>query len=244
MSNEVRVALVNDQPLFTRGLTLLLPAVTDSRVRIVATTNDGSLASGLVRRVRPDLALVDLAIPDPGGLRVIAAIHRAEPDIPVVAMSDAHHATSGLSANGATDAAADSSEALQALRAGAVGYLRKIDEPEHMVLPLLAAASGWAVLPRDVLGLLLGASPDVRLSNVLDDADRRLWRLIARGSTLGHIAAEMHVSERTAKRLTAALLRRLRVGNRAQACTLAGQAGLIVDHPAASNGTASGASQA
>jgi len=230
----IRVALVNDQPLFARGLAMLLPAVTDSRVTIVATTNDGSLASALIRQHRPDVALVDLAIPAPGGLRTIAAINRTAPDVPVIAMSDrgpcdsTSQQPSGLGRTSSAPAtAADSEEAIEALTAGAIGYLCKTSQPEDLVMPLVAAVDGWAVVPRAVVEKLLASRAMHPVPLLLAPHERQLWRMIARGRSVDQIAAELHVSDRTAKRLTASLLRRLKVKNRIEAATLAGKTGLL-----------------
>src|SRR6185437_11519669 len=86
-TGQVRLALVDDRPLFCRGLQLLLPTVTAERVQVAGSTDDATAAAGLVRRCRPDLVLVDLALPPPGGVRAIGAIRRTEPAVPVVAMS-------------------------------------------------------------------------------------------------------------------------------------------------------------
>src|SRR3954470_24867905 len=86
-TGQVRLALVDDRPLFCRGLQLLLPAVTAERVQVAGSTDDATAAAGLVRRCQPDLGLVALALPPPGGVRAMGAIRRTEPAVPVVAMS-------------------------------------------------------------------------------------------------------------------------------------------------------------
>jgi two-component system nitrate/nitrite response regulator NarL len=86
---------------------------------------------------------------------------------------------------------------------------------------------GWAVLPVAVLAALLQPARAAPAVPQLDEQDRQLWRLIASGFTTTDIALELHVSERTVKRLTANLLRRLKVPTRAQAAALAGQTGLL-----------------
>jgi two-component system nitrate/nitrite response regulator NarL len=216
----IRLAVVNDQPLFIRGLALLLPAVTDQQVRLDASTHDAALASGMVRRSRPDAVVVDLGLPDPGGIRAIAAIKRAEPTVPVLAISD-RAGMAGDSGDGYYD------DALPALRAGACGYLRKTSEPEELVQPLLAVVDGWAVVPHEVLQALVAGGRAECRPPILSPDERRLWCAIARGRTVSQIAGELHVSERTAKRLTAGLLRRLNVANRTEAARLAGQAGVL-----------------
>lgn len=207
----IRLVVVDDHPLFVRGLELLLPATTDGRARVVDSTGDASAAASLVGRTQPDLALVDLHMPPPGGIRAIAAIRRTTPRVRVVAMSGGE----------------DPAPALDALRAGAEGFLPKSSEPEELLPPIMAILDGWAVLPGT---LLRGLLRPVRTGSVdLDDEERRLLKAIATGHSTVEIAEQLHVSERTVKRMTAALLRKLRVSSRAEAAALAGHAGLLGD---------------
>jgi DNA-binding NarL/FixJ family response regulator len=207
------VVVIDDHPLFSRGLELLLPPESNGRVRVVGTTDDASAGAALVRRCHADVAVVDLHIPPPGGTRAIAAIRRAEPLVRIVALS-------GL---------AEADAALDALRAGAAGFLPKTAGPEALVRPLLAVLDGWAVLPEALLRQLLedaapAAGHDVAASLSADD--RRLWRLVVAGTSTVDIATTLHVSERTVKRLVAQLLRRLKVATRVEAAALAGRVGL------------------
>jgi len=209
---SVRIVIVDDHPLFVSGLELLLPEVSAGRATVVATTGDASAAAGLVRHWVPDLVLVDLHMPAPGGIRAIAAIRRAAPRSRIVAMSGDE----------------DPAPALEALRVGAEGFLPKASEPEKLLQPLLAILEGWAVMPSELLGALLGPARSARPAPVeLDDAERTLLQLIAAGATTTEIAVQLHVSERTVKRMTAGLLRRLRVSSRTEAAALAGSAGIL-----------------
>ncbi|MEU4555629.1 response regulator [Micromonospora violae] len=199
---------MDDHPLFVRGLELLLPITTSGRAEVVASTGDAAAAAALVSTCRPDLALVDLHMPPPGGIRAVAAIRRTTPRVRVVAMSGS----------------AEPGPAVEALRAGAEGFLPKTSEPEELLPPLLAILDGWAVLPAELLRTMLRptrATPD------LDGEERRLLRAIATGRSTVDIAEELHVSERTVKRMTAALLRTLRVSNRAEAAAVAGHSGIL-----------------
>ncbi|MGK5740874.1 response regulator [Micromonospora sp. URMC 103] len=205
----IRIVVVDDHPLFVRGLELLLPATTDKRAEVVGSTQDASAAAALVSRCMPDLALVDLHMPPPGGIRAVGAIRRTTPRVRVVAMSGGD----------------DPAPALEALRAGAEGYLPKTSEPEELLPPLLAVLDGWAVLPSALLRALL--RPPRTASVDLDAEERGLLRAIAAGKSTVEIADHLHVSERTVKRMTAALLRKLRVSTRAEAAALAGVAGLL-----------------
>lgn len=205
----MRLVVVDDHPLFVRGLELLLPITTDGRAEVVASTGDAAAAAALVNQWHPDLVLVDLHMPPPGGVRAVGAIRRTTPRVRVVAMSGS----------------ADPAPALEALRAGAEGFLPKTSEPEELLPPLLAILQGWAVLPAELLHAMLRPTRAAPVD--LDGEERRLLRAIAAGRNTIEIADELHVSERTVKRMTAALLRKLRVSNRAEAAALAGHAGLL-----------------
>ncbi|MFI6241601.1 response regulator [Micromonospora sp. NPDC050795] len=201
---------MDDHPLFVRGLELLLPITTNGRVEVAASTGDAAAAAALVSSFRPDLALVDLHMPPPGGIRAVAAIRRTTPRVRVVAMSGS----------------VEPGPAVEALRAGAEGFLPKTSEPEELLPPLLAILDGWAVLPAELLrAMLLGPNRCAPVD--LDGEERRLLRAIAAGRNTVDIAEELHVSERTVKRMTAALLRKLRVSNRAEAAAIAGHSGIL-----------------
>jgi DNA-binding NarL/FixJ family response regulator len=212
MQTQIRVTVVDDHPLFVGGLELLLPEVSDGRAIVVASTGDASAAASLVRRTVPELVLVDLHMPAPGGVRAIAAIRRTTPRVRIVAMSGDD----------------DPAPALEALRAGAEGFLPKSAEVKEVLQPLLAILDGWAVLPSELLGALLAPARGVRPAPVdLDGAEKQLLQLIAAGATTTEIALQLHVSERTVKRLTATLLRKLRVSSRTEAAAVAGSAGIL-----------------
>lgn len=215
---RVDVVVVDDHPLFSRGLSLLLPGVSEGRVRVVGETDDASAAAALVLRQHADVAIVDLHMPPPGGTRAITAIRRADPMVRVVALS-------GL---------AEADAALEALRAGAAGFLPKTADPEALVRPLLAVLDGWSVIPEELLRQLLAdAAPsgEQGIAERLTADERRLWRLIAEGASTVDLATTLHVSERTVKRLVAHLLRRLDVTTRMEAAALAGRVGLGKEKP-------------
>jgi DNA-binding NarL/FixJ family response regulator len=211
-TGQIRVVLVDDHALFVRGLELLLPEASGGRVAVVGVTDDASAAALLVRRCVPDVALVDLAMPAPGGLRAISAIRHAAPAVHVAALSGTEDATL----------------AVEAIRAGADGFLPKSAQPDELVEPLCALAYGWSVLPPNLLHHLAGREPSpARITSSLRPEQRRLWQLVATGASTAQIATDLHVSERTVKRMVAALLRRLGVTTRAEAAALAGRAGLL-----------------
>lgn len=211
MAAQVRTLVVDDHPLFARGLELLLPEASDGRVEVVGWTSDARLAGSDARSRLPDLALVDLMMPEPGGLRAIGAIRRSTPACRVVAMSGSE----------------DADLAVAALEAGAEAFLPKATEPEAVLTPLLAVLDGWSVLPAAMLARLTASRADPELLRGVGGSERHLWRRLAEGRSTTQIATELHVSERSVKRMTAGLLRHLGVSTRMEAATLAGQVGLL-----------------
>lgn len=200
----VRVLIVDRQPELRRGLGAALPAASDGGVRVVAGTDRAASAGTLVRRYRPDVALVDLELAAPGPLAALAAIRRVQPRLPVLAL--ARHLPSLQTV-------------LELVGAGAGGVLLRTRSHGGLV-PSLLAATGAANRP---------SAP--RSGPQLSGKERHLWTLIAGGASTAQIARALHVSERTVKRLTAGLLRTLGVASRTEAAALAGRAGLLDDPP-------------
>lgn len=196
----VRVVVVDQQPLFRRGLEESMPAVTDGVVRVVAGTDLAENAAVLVRRHEPDVVLLDLELAPPGAAAALSAMRRVRPRLPVLALtgSRGRHAT-----------------VVDALAAGANGVLLKTLTPAGLV-PSLLAAAGAVAQPA-------AAAPP------LTSTERHLWTLIAGGASTVQIARALHVSDRTVKRLTARLLRTLGVASRTEAAALAGRTGLLDD---------------
>ena len=197
----VRVLIVDRQPMFRRGLEEALPAASDGGVRVVAGTDRADSAAMLVRRHQPDVVIVDLDLDSPGPLAALAAIRRAQPRLPVLALT--RH-VQGV---------------LEFLGAGASGVLMRTRSPAGLV-PSLLAGTGAATRP----------APQ-RTGPQLTGKERHVWTLIAGGASTAQIARALHVSERTVKRLTAGLLRTLGVANRTEAAALAGRAGLLDERP-------------
>lgn len=213
--DELVVVVVDDHGVFSRGLELLLNVASEGRIRVAGRTEDAKEAVGLVRRHQPHVAIVDLAMPPPGGVAAIRDISHHYPQVRILALSGT-----------------DSRDlALEALAAGAQGFIPKSSNPDVLVPPLLSLAEGLSMLPHELLRFLVtAADPKGRaVLDQLDDDEIRYWKLLARGVAWNDIATELFVSERTAKRMLASLLRKLRVGNRIEAAVLAGRINLLYD---------------
>lgn len=181
-------------------------------VRVVGRADDGRSGVELVRRRRPDVAVVDLG---GAGLGLVRELREASPSTRLLAVAGQ----------------ADADLAVAVLKAGALGFLVRPADAGDLVAPVLAVASGHAVVPRELLAGLVGSAVprDPVLLDGLTSQYADLWRMVADGLETTQIAERLYVSERTAKRMVAFLLRRLGVANRIQAAALAGQAGLLDD---------------
>jgi len=199
-------------------------------VIVEGSADDPRSAVELVRRVRPDVTVVDLDgsdEPSRAGLAAIRDIARVVPPTRILALCDS----------------ADAEPAVEALNAGAHGVLVRPGDAADLVAPVLAIAFGHCVLHRPLLTALVGstaqrdAARDAELLDSLNPQYMDLWRMVADGLETIQIAERLYVSERTAKRLVASLLRRLKVANRIQAAALAGQTGLLDDVAAPAPGS-------
>jgi DNA-binding NarL/FixJ family response regulator len=211
-ARRVRVVIVDDHEAFARGLALLLDVHGESSVEVVGYTSRAEEAADLVARELPDLAVVDLSMPGPGGLHAVREIKTAFPDVAVLALT----------------ASEESSAARAAFSCGADGFAGKSTSPGDLIAPMLAVCAGQVVLPRWLATELL-ASDEYRDRELLDSLsaeDRRLLALIAHGVELAGISEDMSVSERTAKRMVAAVVRRVGATNRSEAAAIAGRLGL------------------
>ena len=207
------VVIVDDHELFAQGLALLLESKAGDRFEVGGLTTRVEDAATLVESCSADLMIVDLAMPPLGGAAAIRQVKQRRPGTRVLALSGSD----------------DLTLAERALRAGAEGYLPKSADPDVLLAPLLTVAAGLRVLHSPLLEALLASArkPPDELLERLDMQERTLWVLVARGLETADIATRMFVSERTAKRMVAALLHKLGVPNRIEAAALAGQYGLL-----------------
>lgn len=209
------VVIVDDHELFAQGLALLLTREWGELFTVGGQTTYVEEAADLVASTDADLAIIDLTMPPLGGVSAIRHIKARRPQTRILALSG-------------TD---DLGLAEDALRAGADGFLPKTARPEALAGPLSTIAEGMRVIDATLLEALLNNTrkPPSALLDSLSDQDLRLWTLLATGMETTDIAGRMMVSERTAKRMVAALLHKIGVTNRLAAAAMAGRLGLIDD---------------
>lgn len=205
----IRTLIVDDHAMVLAGLSALLPQRSDGQFAVIATTTDAEQAASLASEHDAQLALVDLRMPEPGGVVAIQRILEAAPNCRVVAVSG--------------DAPREM--IMEALLAGAVGFLPKTLQPEDMVPPLRTIIGGGAVIPPALLADLAETWQRLAVGGdapVLSDGEERLLRLMVAGLETAAMADALYVSPSTIKRYLSSLEERLGADSRVEAAFLAG----------------------
>lgn len=210
----ITVLLADDHALVRRGVRAFLATQPD--LQVVAEAATGAETVTRAAEHRPDVALVDLQMPDPDGVEAIRRLTRVSPGTRVVVL---------------TSYEADS-DVLPALRAGALSYLLKDASPEELAHAVRAAAAGEAVLhprvaTRVVVSMhgLRGQVPDA--FRELTDRELEVLRLLADGLSNRDIAARLVIGEKTVKTHVSAILAKLAVTDRTQAAAYAWRHGVL-----------------
>jgi two-component system, NarL family, response regulator LiaR len=205
----IRVLIADDHAVVRQGLRAFLEG--DRGLELVGEARDGAEAVRLARRLRPDVVLMDLLMPEMDGFAATAAVRRELPDTEVVAL------TSVLE-----DAAV-----VGAVRAGAIGYLLKTAEPEELRTAIRAAAAGRVQLAPEAAARLLREVRAPEGPERLSERETEVLRLVAGGAANKTIARELGITERTVKAHVGSILAKLRLESRTQAALYAGRVGLV-----------------
>ena len=205
MSQPVRVFLVDDHQLFLSGVRSELGALADPGLEVVgaATTVDDAVEG--IRRLAPDVVLLDVHLPGGGGLAVLDAVRPELPDVVFLALS-------------VSDAPDD---VLAVVRRGARGYVTKTIAAEELADAVRRVHAGDAVFSPRLAGFVLdafaGEVPPAAVDPDLDrltPRERDVLRHIARGYTYREAAAELFISDRTVETQVSSVLRKLQLSNR------------------------------
>ena len=213
MTGPIRVLLADDQRVVRDGLTLLLGLLPG--VEVLDAACDGAQAVELARRLRPDVVLMDLRMPRCDGVEATRLLREQCPGIKVIVLTTY----------------ADDRSVLDALRAGARGYLTKDAGAAQINETLQRVASGQAVIDPAVAGHVINAiTPDEPQPPPLPDAltprEIEVLTLIADGLSNTEIAQRLVISQATVKSHVNRLLSKTGVRDRAQAVGYAYRHGL------------------
>jgi two-component system response regulator DevR len=211
VSNAVRVFLLDDHEIVRRGVKELLEAEGD--LEVVGEAGTAAQALARIPPTRPDVAVLDVRLPDGDGVQVCREIRSAHPEIHCLMLTSF----------------ADDEALFQAIVAGASGYVLKQIKGADVVEAVRAVAGGRSLLDPSVTARVLerlrsGSEEDQLLAR-LSPQERNILRLIADGLTNRQIAEEVHLAEKTVKNYVSNLLSKLGMERRTQAAVYAARLG-------------------
>jgi DNA-binding NarL/FixJ family response regulator len=208
-----RVLITDDQTLFRSGLAKLLEA--DKRIEVIGEAGDGEEAIEMVDSMSPDVVLMDLKMPNLDGVEATARITQAHPEVKVLVL---------------TTFDADN-HFIQALKAGASGYVLKDSEPDAIVSSILAVVSGERVMAtavaNRVLDMLTGTVTPKEFYDGLTPREIEILKLLAAGMANKQIAYKLKISEKTVRNHVSNTYEKLGIYDRSQAVLYAVRKGLV-----------------
>lgn len=205
----IRILIVDDHVVVRQGLRIFLGL--DPDLEIVAEAADGAEAVALARQHRPDVVLMDLLMPVMSGVEATATIRRELPDTEVLALTSVIEDTA----------------VVEALRAGAIGYLLKNTDAPQLRRAVKAAANGQVQLSPQVAAQLVTEMRALHTAEQLTEREWSVLRLLARGQSNKGIAHALQISETTVKTHVKNVLGKLGVPSRTQAALYAVRVGLV-----------------
>jgi DNA-binding NarL/FixJ family response regulator len=216
--SPLRVMVADDHPLWRDAVARDLA---EAGLEVVATAGDGAEAIRRATATRPDVLLLDLQLPDVSGVEVARQLCDAQPSLRVLVLS----------------ASGEQGDVLEAVKAGATGYLVKSASREELLDAVHRVAAGESVFTAGLAGLVLGeyrrlsAAGPAQAADVprLTEREVEVLRLVAKGLTAKQVADRLVLSHRTIENHVQSTLRKLQLHNRAQLVRYAIEQGLDAD---------------
>jgi DNA-binding NarL/FixJ family response regulator len=212
-AKQARVLIADDQTLFRTGLARLLAE--DSRVDVVGQAADGAEAVALALKLKPDVVLMDLKMPNVDGIEATRQLVAADPSVNVLIL---------------TTFEADN-YVIQALKAGARGYVLKDSQASAIVSSIVAVMAGERVMAsavaNRVLEMLTGTTTPKEFYDGLTVREIEILKLVANGMANKQIAFRLKISEKTVRNHVSNMYEKLGIYDRSQAVLYAVRKGLV-----------------
>lgn len=208
----IRVAIVDDHAIVRAGLRQYLAEQVD--LSVTGEAANGREALELVRGGEIDVLIMDLSMPEHGGVDALAAIKARVPELPVLILSgfpETHYATT-------------------LLRQGASGYLNKECDPEEIVQAIRTVARGRRYITPAVAELLadgLSGAQDVPLHEQLSERELQVFLRLAQGETIGAMAERMCLSVKTVSTYRSRVMEKMKLASNSDLTYYALKNGLI-----------------
>jgi two-component system nitrate/nitrite response regulator NarL len=209
----MRVILIDDHALFRVGLQGLLE---QRGIEVIAAVGDGHEGMQKAVELKPDVLLLDLRMPEMGGLDILRKVREEGMDIPVAMLTTSN----------------DESDLVECLQNGAQGYLLKDMEPDELVSALREIVKGKSVVAQELTDVLARMVQGTYISDKdtpfseLTPREREILCLLAEGQSNKMIARNLGISDGTVKLHVKSILRKLNVHSRVEAAVIAVEKGL------------------
>jgi len=204
MENEsIRVMIVDDHGMVRRGLSAYLEGEPD--ITVVAEAQDGEEAILTCEKARPDVILMDLIMPELGGVAAIRIIHNRFQDIRIIALTSFQ----------------EKELVQEALKAGAISYLLKNVTGQELAEAIRDSFAGRSMLAKEALAALIQDGEEEQVGKDLTTREREVLGLLCKGMTNPEIANQLSISRSTVKAHVSNILAKLGVTNRSEAIALA-----------------------
>ena len=207
----IRIVLVDDHPIVREGLAAVLATQPD--FEIIGQANDGTEAIDIVSALRPDIVVLDLAMPNMDGVQALRMMRAEHPELKTLVFT----------------ASETDDRIIGAVQAGAKGYLLKGAPRDELFSAIRVIARGGSLLSPVVAARLLQriAEPESPVAEPLTEREHEVLGLLAQGLPNKEIAAQLGIGERTAKFHVSAIMAKLGASNRTEAVRAAVQQGLV-----------------
>ncbi len=208
---SIRILLADDHPVVREGLAAILETQPDFEV--IGQANDGAEAVDMASALRPDVVMLDLAMPRMDGVDALRAMRAEQPDLKALVFT----------------ASQTDDRIVGAIQAGAQGYLLKGAAREELFNAVRVIARGGSLLSPEIATRLMErmSNPQSPTTETLTHREQEVLQLLARGLQNKEIAAQLGIRERTAKFHVSTILSKLHATNRVEAVRTAVQEGLI-----------------
>ena len=203
--HPIRVLSIDDHPLLSKGIAMMINNEPDMRLVGVASTADDGIEK--YRHIRPDVTLMDLQLPDTSGIEALITIRAEFPDARIILLT----------------MFAGDVEIQRALRAGAQAYLLKSMDPEQMITTIRQVHAGKKRVPPEIASQLAEHMGDERLT----ERELEVLRHVSEGTRNRDIANKLFIAEDTVKVHIKHIMGKLGASHRTHAIAIAARRGVI-----------------